>query len=135
MTLESTPTPDGIDYLFPARVVNIVDGDTFDAIIDLGFGIRRRVRVRTRDIDTREISFVETGSEEYQRGMAHLDQFGSWVQDSRDKSDVSWPFYLYSYNYKTGSYGRIIGDLWSRSRNEWISRHLYNTFEDVSLYE
>jgi micrococcal nuclease len=42
-------------YTYQARVVRVVDGDTVDLMIDLGFGIHRAQRVRLDGIDAPEI--------------------------------------------------------------------------------
>lgn len=39
-----------------AEVINVVDGDTFDAVISLGFGVIQVFRVRLDGIDTPELS-------------------------------------------------------------------------------
>ena len=39
---------------YEAKVLNVVDGDTYDVIIDLGFDIYHRVRLRLYGIDTPE---------------------------------------------------------------------------------
>lgn len=40
---------------YPAYVLNVYDGDTFTAIIDLGFGITREQRIRLRRLDAPEL--------------------------------------------------------------------------------
>lgn len=41
-------------YHYKAIVTNIVDGDTFDAVLDLGFGISFKQRFRVDELDTPE---------------------------------------------------------------------------------
>ena len=41
-------------YEYRAKCVNVVDGDTFDFDVDLGFHITFRIRVRLKGIDTPE---------------------------------------------------------------------------------
>ena len=41
-------------YQYKATITNVVDGDTFDMDIDLGFNIHIHERVRLLDIDTPE---------------------------------------------------------------------------------
>ena len=41
-------------YAYNARIVNVVDGDTFDVDIDIGFRIHLKERIRLLDIDTPE---------------------------------------------------------------------------------
>lgn len=49
------PRPGTPSYLYAAHVVNIVDGDTLDLRIDLGFHTERVGRFRLADIDTPEM--------------------------------------------------------------------------------
>jgi len=135
MTLDNEPLPDGLDYQYNAQVTNVVDGDTFDVIIDLGFEIQTIERIRTRDIDTAEIHFIPTDSEEYKRGVRQTEAFEKWVNESEKGYDGEWPFYFYSFEYRRGAYGRVIGDIWSKAKDEWASRYLYENYEHVELYE
>ena len=41
-------------YVYKAKIINVVDGDTVDAIIDLGFGVSFNTRLRLSGIDTME---------------------------------------------------------------------------------
>lgn len=46
-------------YEYKAKVTNVVDGDTIDCVVDVGFDVTAKVRVRLNGIDTPEL----TGSE------------------------------------------------------------------------
>ena len=46
-------------YLYKAKIVRIVDGDTFDAEVDLGFNMTLKTRFRLADIDTPELRIEE----------------------------------------------------------------------------
>jgi micrococcal nuclease len=52
-------------FEYDALVTRVVDGDTFDLQIDLGFGIIKKTRLRLYGIDTPEIR-----GEESARGLA-----------------------------------------------------------------
>lgn len=39
-----------------AKVIKVLDGDTFDVMIDLGFGVKQEFRVRLNGIDTPELN-------------------------------------------------------------------------------
>jgi len=41
-------------YIYEAKVVRVVDGDTIDALIDLGFDIHKKIRIRMVGINTPE---------------------------------------------------------------------------------
>jgi micrococcal nuclease len=135
MTLNNEPEPTQPEYQFPAQVVDIVDGDTFDVRLDLGFELFTVERVRTRDIDTAETYGVSKDSQEYEWGMEQKRGFSAWVEETQAEYDGEWPFILYSREYQRGAYGRIIGDVWSRAKSEWVSRYLYNNYENVERYE
>jgi len=57
-------------FTYHAKVDRVVDGDTIDLVIDLGFKITTFQRIRLRDINTPETYNVKKGSEEYLKGMA-----------------------------------------------------------------
>ena len=48
-------------YQYKAKILNIVDGDTFDVDIDLGFHIHIHERVRLLNVDTPEKFGAEAG--------------------------------------------------------------------------
>jgi len=56
-------------YRYRAELDRVVDDDTLDVLIDLGFYIKIKERIRLEGIDTPEIYGVPQDSEEYRRGM------------------------------------------------------------------
>lgn len=46
-------------YHYKAAVLKVIDGDTIDVGIDLGFGITRQERVRLAGVDTAEMNSKE----------------------------------------------------------------------------
>lgn len=117
-------------YTYYANVRDVVDGDTMDLEIDLGFGISSEQRVRANGIDTHEIHTVATDTEEYQRGMDEVHALREWCQQSHDH-DGPYPFVFHSDEYHRGKYGRIIGDLYSFANDEWWTEFIVQNFEDV----
>lgn len=81
------------NYIRKATIYNIVDGDTADAIIDLGFGITTKQRIRFELIDT-----PERGQDGYQEAK-------SFVTDLLLNKDV----YIQTFKYKSGGWGRYMG--------------------------
>lgn len=45
--------------VYKGHVLRVVDGDTFDALVDLGFGVNQKFRVRVEGVDTPEIRTEE----------------------------------------------------------------------------
>ena len=56
-------------YRYRAELDRVVDGDTLDVLIDLGFYIKIKERIRLEGVDTPEIYGVPQDSEEYRRGL------------------------------------------------------------------
>lgn len=50
-------------FKYKARVVRVVDGDTFDAVVDLGFKTTTKQRFRLKGVDTPETWRPTTNSE------------------------------------------------------------------------
>lgn len=56
-------------YQYKAKLDRIIDGDTMDVVIDLGFKITTHQRIRLSGINTPETYNVKKDSEEYKKGM------------------------------------------------------------------
>ena len=59
-------------YEYRARCVKVVDGDTFDFEIDLGFHITHRIRVRLKDVDTPELNSKNAAEREHAHQATEL---------------------------------------------------------------
>lgn len=87
-------------YEYKAKIVNVVDGDTFDLDIDLGFHITIRERVRLLNIDTPE---KRGAAEEKELGLAITRYVKEWLEDQ--------PECLIRSYKGTDSFGRWLVDL------------------------
>lgn len=58
-------------YIFEGLVDRVIDGDTYDIILDLGFYISHLIRVRLKGVDTPEV-FGKTASEEGKAASAYV---------------------------------------------------------------
>lgn len=121
-------------YAYPCEVEEVVDGDTIDVMIDLGFNTFTSERLRARNIDTREIHFVDEDSEEYSMGIKHTRTVRQWVEEARTRSNEEPPFVLLSERFQRGSYGRVIGDVWSRHHEEFWTEMLLDEYGDTIRY-
>ena len=91
------------------EVVKVVDGDTVDVIIDVGFDIFRKERVRINRIDTPE----SITKDEYEKklGIEAKEFVSSWLSSQKTiKIKTS----------KDDKYGRILGELFG-DNNECLS--------------
>jgi len=102
-------------YEYACKLVKIVDGDTMDLDVNLGFHVTHRIRVRLSDIDTPEV----TG---WQRdcGLAATEAALEWFQGSDEL--------LYVATQKTGKYGRWLARIFRYHNGEptYLNDHLIN---------
>jgi micrococcal nuclease len=124
-------------YEYRCEIVKIIDGDTVDVDIDLGFGIwMRNERVRLYGIDTPESRTRDLEEKKY--GLAAKEFLTKWLSAGN--------ITLKTHKDAEGKFGRILGELWyndvninqklieehhavgyhGQSKDEIVSEHLYN---------
>ena len=85
-------------YTYDAKVVRVVDGDTIDALIDLGFNVHKKIRIRMVGINTPESRTRDL--EEKKRGLAAKARLKEILKENKNK------FILESHG--VGKYGRCL---------------------------
>ena len=97
-------------YRNDARLDRVIDGDTYEMHVDLGYRCEHTIHVRLADVDTHEIYGVKKESAEYQAGDAERDWVTAWFTEGEANYDGDWPFVVTSY--EAGKYaGRWIADV------------------------
>ena len=90
-------------YEYKCKLVKVVDGDTIDVDIDLGFGVwMRNQRIRLYGIDTPESRTSDKVEKVY--GNAAKDFLVKWT----DAGDLT----LKTFKDDKGKFGRILGEIW-----------------------
>tara|TARA_S200000501_G_scaffold294360_1_gene280101 strand:+ start:387 stop:782 length:396 start_codon:yes stop_codon:yes gene_type:complete len=90
-------------FEYKCKVTNVVDGDTVDVDIDLGFGVwLRDQRIRLYGIDTPESRTSDPFEKLY--GKAATEFLKKWL----DGGDVT----IKTHKDERGKFGRILGELW-----------------------
>ena len=87
-------------YFYNAKLVRVVDGDTCDAMIDLGFKVWIKQRIRFYGVDTWESR--TRNKAEKKKGLAAK----AFTKDMLENSD-NGKFTLISHG--VGKYGRVLG--------------------------
>ena len=90
-------------YTYVCEIERIVDGDTVDCIIDLGFGVKIKERVRLDGIDAPEVRTRDL--QEKERGK----EAALYLENIFNKSKN---VILKSKEFNRGKYGRVIGDFY-----------------------
>jgi len=94
-------------YIYRAKIDRVVDGDTVDALIDLGFDTHVKKRIRLRGLDTWECRTRDL--EEKKKGLAAKARTKELLYDVSDKPQV-----CRIKSYGVGKYGRVLGELFVR---------------------
>lgn len=105
------------NHIYRATVSRVVDGDTVDAVIDLGFNILYKERIRLMGIDTPESR--TRNKKEKSLGLASKARLKELIKSARilerkrGKKDVL----LQTSKQAKGKFGRILGILWVNGQN------------------
>ena len=98
------------DYTYRAEVVKVIDGDTIDVRIDVGFNTHIFKRLRLLGIDTWEIRGAEK-----EKGYKAKDFVLSRLKVSRNM------VYVKTEMDGKGKYGRVLAWVWTNTINGPVS--------------
>ena len=96
-------------YNYRAKLVKVVDGDTIDAMIDVGFDIWIKKRIRYKGIDTWESRTRDL--DEKKKGLAAKARNKELLESVSNKSG-----YFRIKSYGTGKYGRVLADIFVQDK-------------------
>ncbi len=95
-------------YEYKCKMVKVVDGDTIDVDIDLGFGVwMRNQRIRMHGIDTPESRTRDLEEKKY--GLAAKEFLIKWTN--------AGGLTLKTHKDDRGKFGRILGEIWCFDTN------------------
>ena len=112
-------------FTYDCEVTYVVDGDTCDVNIDLGFKISHKARVRLYGINAPE-SRTRDKAEKY-RGLQAKARFKELIRE-RDIRLIS---------HDKGKYGRVLGEILIKNHNDkWdsVNKILVNEGHAVEYY-
>ena len=98
-------------YIYRAKIDRVVDGDTVDAFIDLGFDTHVKKRIRLHGLDTWESR--TRNKEEKVKGLAAKARTKELLYDISDKSK-----HCRIKSHGVGKYGRVLGELFIRDKDK-----------------
>jgi len=108
---------------YSAKLLRVVDGDTCDAMIDLGFDTWVKKRIRFKGVDCWESRTRDL--DEKKKGLAAK----AYTKDLLENSDEG-KFVLKSYGL--GKYGRVLADLFVKGHEQSVNQLL---MENGHAYE
>jgi len=99
-------------YTYKAVIVEVYDGDTYKADIDLGMGvIKRKEKIRLEFVDTPELK-----GEERERGLE--------VRDHVKELILNKEVYIQTFKDRKGKWGRYIADIYLEADPRSLSEYL-----------
>ena len=91
-------------FFYQTKVLHVVDGDTLDLMIDLGFNVHHQIRVRLYGVDTPESR--TTNLVEKAAGLKSKEFVARWV--------AKYPYaFIQTLKDKNEKYGRILANMYS----------------------
>lgn len=96
-------------FHYNAKVERVVDGDTIDVLLDLGFNTFLKGRIRFHGIDAPESRTRDLV--EKKAGLATKKFVQDWIEDH------NWTIVIQTMLDATGKYGRILGRILDQEGN------------------
>ena len=97
-------------YIYRGKLERVVDGDTIDALIDVGFDIWIKKRIRYSGIDTWESRTRDL--EEKAKGLEAKARNKELLLEISSKSG-----YFRLKSYGVGKYGRVLGEIFIEDKD------------------
>ena len=101
-------------FEYNATVTKVVDGDTIDAMVDLGFGTWKKVRIRMHGINAPESRTRDL--EEKKKGLAAKTRLIEMLEENENH------FILISHG--VGKFGRCLGEIYIKGHNTSLNKQL-----------
>ena len=95
-------------YEYQAKLVRVIDGDTYELCVDLGFGVRKVDKFRLYGVDTPE-KFGRNACEEGELVSVFVKQLL--------EAQPEW-FTIQTYKDRQGKYGRYLVDIFLSTDEE-----------------
>lgn len=92
-------------YEYKAKLVKVVDGDTVDAMIDCGFSVYRKERIRLLGIDAPETRTRD--KKEKAKGLITKARLKELIKEGKNE------FIVKTFLDGKGKYGRLLGVLYN----------------------
>ena len=96
-------------YIYRAKLERVVDGDTVDALIDVGFDIWIKKRIRFMGLDTWECR--TRNLEEKKKGLAAKARTKELLESTSSK-----PGFFRIKSHGVGKYGRVLAEIYIQDK-------------------
>ena len=100
-------------FNYNCTLLRVVDGDTCDAMVDLGFNVQFKTRIRFYGVDTWECRTRD--KEEKKKGLLAKEFTKDFLESEKS-------FVLQSHG--VGKYGRCLGTIWNKEMSKCLNEEL-----------
>jgi len=100
-------------YEYRAQLVKVIDGDTIDVVLDLGFKLSYGIRLRLRGIDTPEMRAADPAERE--RAQKAKDVITELLTDK----DLTVITSLTAKGDERRTFGRYVADVFFRTKEDF----------------
>lgn len=108
-------------YQYAAEAVHVVDGDTIDVILDFGFSLKQKMRLRLSGCDTPELNSKD--EVERKRALAAKEFTRQFVFASAEGEGYPRPMIVKTIKTRKGkerqTFGRYVAEVYTESTNGW----------------
>jgi len=117
-------------YIYRAKLDRVVDGDTVDALIDVGFDIWFKKRIRFMGLDTWESRTKDL--EEKKKGKLAKERTRQLLEEVSSK-----PGYFRLKSHGLGKYGRVLGEIFIMDKDgkQWSVNETLITEGHAYVYD
>jgi micrococcal nuclease len=98
-------------WIYNARLIRVVDGDTADAHIDCGFNIQIKKRIRFKSVDTWESRTRDL--DEKKLGL----KAKAYTKEMLERNDGKFTV----KSHGVGKYGRLLGELFIKGEDKSLN--------------
>lgn len=107
-------------YQYAAEAVRVIDGDTIDVILDFGFSLKQKLRLRLSGVDTPELRSKD--EQERERAQAAKEFVRTFVFADAGHT-LSRELIVKTIKTKSGkerqTFGRYVAEVYALSTNGW----------------
>lgn len=96
-------------YEYKVKLERVVDGDTVDVIVDLGFDVHWKTRIRLYGINAPETRTRDL--DEKEKGLSAKERLIELLPEE---------FYIRSEDYDRGKYGRVLATLYVKNEKDGV---------------
>ena len=117
-------------YIYRAKLDRVVDGDTVDTLIDVGFDIWFKKRIRFMGLDTWESRTRDL--EEKKKGKLAKERTRQLLEEVSSK-----PGYFRLKSHGLGKYGRVLGEIFIMDKDgkQWSVNETLITEGHAYVYD